>query len=38
VPIAFCENRALAQEWAYRFLGAARAFADEELTLPELEA
>ena len=23
VPIAFCETRALAQEWAYRFLGAA---------------
>lgn len=24
VPIVFCENRALAQEWTYRFLGAAR--------------
>ena len=23
VPIVFCENRKLAQEWAYRFLGAA---------------
>jgi ERCC4-type nuclease len=23
VPIVFCETRALAQEWAYRFLGAA---------------
>lgn len=23
VPIVFCENRALAQEWTYRFLGAA---------------
>ncbi len=23
VPIVFCENRALAQEWSYRFLGAA---------------
>ncbi|MGD9797813.1 MAG: ERCC4 domain-containing protein [Microbacteriaceae bacterium] len=30
VPIVFCENRPLAQEWAYRFLGAALAFADEE--------
>lgn len=30
VPIVFCENRALAQEWAYRFLGAAAAYADEE--------
>jgi hypothetical protein len=30
VPIVFCENRPLAQEWAYRFLGAAAAFADEE--------
>lgn len=30
VPIVFCENRALAQEWTYRFLGAALAFAAEE--------
>ena len=30
VPIVFCESRQLAQEWAYRFLGAAAAFADEE--------
>jgi len=30
VPIVFCETRPLAQEWAYRFLGAALAFADEE--------
>jgi hypothetical protein len=30
VPIVFCENRHLAQEWAYRFLGAAAAYADEE--------
>ncbi|HEY5011091.1 MAG TPA: ERCC4 domain-containing protein [Acidimicrobiia bacterium] len=29
VPIVFCETRALAQEWTYRFLGAALAFADE---------
>ncbi len=25
VPIVFCENRRLAQEWTYRFLGAAAA-------------
>ena len=30
VPIVFCETRPLAQEWAYRFLGAALAYADEE--------
>jgi len=30
VPIVFCESRQLAQEWAYRFLGAAAAFVDEE--------
>ena len=30
VPIVFCETRALAQEWAYRFLGAALAFADRD--------
>ena len=30
VPIMFCETRPLAQEWAYRFLGAALRFADED--------
>lgn len=30
VPIVFCENRQLAQEWTYRFLGAAAAYAEEE--------
>jgi hypothetical protein len=30
VPIVFCETRTLAQEWAYRFLGAALRFAEEE--------
>lgn len=30
VPIVFCETRPRAQEWTYRFLGAAAAFADEE--------
>jgi hypothetical protein len=29
VPIVFCETRALAQEWTYRFLGAALAYAEE---------
>ena len=27
VPIVFCETRPLAEEWTFRFLGAARAFA-----------
>ncbi|HEY9555877.1 MAG TPA: ERCC4 domain-containing protein [Acidimicrobiales bacterium] len=30
VPIVFCETRPLAQEWSYRFLGAAAAQADED--------
>ncbi len=30
VPIVFCETRKLAEEWTYRFLGAASAYADEE--------
>jgi hypothetical protein len=30
VPIVFCDNRALAQEWTYRFLGAALAEARQE--------
>jgi hypothetical protein len=30
VPIVFCETRKLAQEWAYRFLGAALAAAGRE--------
>lgn len=30
VPIVFCETRPLAQEWTYRFLGAAARYADEE--------
>jgi hypothetical protein len=30
VPIVFCENRPLAQESSYRFLGAAAAYADEQ--------
>ena len=31
VPIVFCETRPLAEEWTYRFLGAALAFARAEL-------
>lgn len=30
VPIVFAETRALAQEYAYRFLGAALRYAEEE--------
>jgi hypothetical protein len=30
VPIVFCETRPLAQEWTYRFLGAALDHLDEE--------
>ena len=32
IPIVFCETRPLAQEWAYRFLGAALAHHEEERT------
>ncbi len=30
VPVIFCETRQLAEEWTYRFLAAARAWADTE--------
>jgi hypothetical protein len=30
VPIVFCETRPLAQEWTYRFLGAAVAHLSED--------
>jgi hypothetical protein len=30
VPIVFCETRQLAQEWAYRFLGAALVHVEED--------
>lgn len=30
IPVMFCENRALAQEWTYRFLGAALVEAGQE--------
>lgn len=35
VPIVFCETRRLAEEWTYRFLGAALAYADEEAEMTE---
>ncbi len=31
IPIVFCENRKLAEEWTYRYLAAARNWADDEL-------
>ena len=27
VPVVFCDTRPLAEEWTYRFLGAALAYA-----------
>ena len=30
IPIVFCETRALAEEWTYRYLGAAPAWAQTE--------
>ena len=37
VPIVFCETRQLAQEWAYRFLGAAIAHHGEHADAVDLE-
>lgn len=37
VPIVFCETRPLAQEWAYRFLGAAAAHHREHVDAARLE-
>jgi hypothetical protein len=34
VPISFCETRPLAEEWTYRFLGAALAYAQAEADAP----
>src|SRR3954447_6325739 len=33
VPVVFCETRQLAEEWTYRYLAAAHAWADDELAL-----
>lgn len=33
VPMVFCETRSLAEEWTFRFLGAARAWAETERAL-----
>jgi len=30
IPIVFCETRKLAEEWTYRYLAAARTWADNE--------
>jgi hypothetical protein len=30
VPVVFCDNRKLAEEWTYRYLAAARAWAEAE--------
>ena len=35
VPVVFCETRHLAEEWTYRFLAAARAWADTEAASAE---
>ncbi|MDX6334261.1 MAG: hypothetical protein QOG05_1601, partial [Streptosporangiaceae bacterium] len=35
VPIVFCETRHLAEEWIYRFLAAARAWAETETASTE---
>lgn len=35
VPIVFCETRALAEEWAYRFLAAAHTWATDETAAVE---
>jgi len=37
VPIVFCETRPLAEEWAYRWLGAALAHHGAEVTEPAPE-
>ncbi|MCE3553457.1 Lsr2 family protein [Pseudonocardia sp. RS11V-5] len=34
-PIVFCDTRALAEEWTYRFLAAARSWADTEAVAAE---
>jgi hypothetical protein len=34
VPIIYCDTRQLAQEWTYRFLAAARAWAKTEAAAP----
>ena len=35
VPITFCETRQLAEQWTYRYLAAAHAWASTELALAE---
>ena len=38
MPIVFAETRPLAQEWAYRFLGAAVAYSHDDLRATQLVA
>jgi hypothetical protein len=38
VPIVFCESPPLAQEWTYRFLGAAVAHLEQHAAGADLEA
>ena len=38
VPVVFCETRPLAQEWTYRYLGAALAHHLDDTTAHQLEA
>ncbi len=38
VPVVFCETRQLAQEWTYRYLGAALAHRLDDTTASQLEA
>jgi hypothetical protein len=38
VPIVFCETRLLAQEWTYRYLGAAAHHRDLDRRGSEIEA
>ncbi|MCE0539356.1 hypothetical protein LWF15_28045 [Kineosporia rhizophila] len=34
IPIVFCDNRKMAEEWTYRWLAAARSWAENELEVP----
>ena len=38
IPIVFCENRSLAEEWTYRYLAAAHAWATTDRPLPNASA
>ncbi|GAB3267043.1 hypothetical protein GCM10027456_51620 [Kineosporia babensis] len=34
IPIVFCDNRKMAEEWTYRWLAAAQVWAENELEMP----